>query len=181
MADIKGILIASQIIPSTDGTILDHATHLSQFGKGGWHEVETISERDAITNDRCEVGMSVYVTSEKKLYILSALDTSTDPYTKTWTLFSTSGVDIMPIPSDTELGNIVQYIGETTAEYTQGYFYKCILNSEDPVTYTWIRINTQPETEIINDVLHTDADKALSANMGKELQDQINNLQGRGR
>lgn len=144
MTDIRGILVASQIIPSTDGTILEHATHLSQFGKGGWHEVSTTQERDAITNDRCEVGMSVYVTSEKKLYILSALDTSTDPYTKTWTLFSAGGVVVMPTPSATEVNNIVQYIGETTQDYTQGYFYKCVSDGEDPATYSWVRIDVQP-------------------------------------
>ena len=36
-------------------------------------------------------------------------------------------------------------------------------------------------TDIINDTLHTDTDKPLSANIGKELQDEINNLSARGR
>lgn len=38
----------------------------------------------------------------------------------------------------------------------------------------------QPD-DVINDVLHTDTDKPLSANMGKELNDRINNVEGRGR
>lgn len=36
-------------------------------------------------------------------------------------------------------------------------------------------------TDVIDDVVSTDTDKPLSANMGKELQDQITNLKSRGR
>ena len=36
-------------------------------------------------------------------------------------------------------------------------------------------------SNIVNDVVSTDTNKPLSANMGKELQDQVDNLKGRGR
>ena len=36
-------------------------------------------------------------------------------------------------------------------------------------------------SNIVNDVVSTDTDKPLSANMGKELQDQVDNLKARGR
>lgn len=42
----------------------------------------------------------------------------------------------LPLASAEELGNIYQYIGET-GTYTNGHFYKCILNSS---TYSWSEI-----------------------------------------
>lgn len=183
MADDKGILIASNIIPAmSDGAIQDHATHIAKYGKGGWREVATIADRDAITDARCEVGMSVYVTSEKKLYILSSLDTSTTPYTKTWSLFSAGGVVEMPTPSETESGNIVQYIGETTEDYTQGYFYKCISDGAEPATYSWEQIDVQPATDLIWGNIEGDITNQTDLNTElTSLQDQIDSLSGRGR
>ena len=116
-------------------------THIAMLGKGGWRSVESNDERDAIPSARREAGMSVYVTSEKKLYILNS-------DLVTWSLFSAGGVIEMPTPSETELNNIVQYIGETTEDYTQGYFYKCISDGADPATYSWERIDVQPHQDI---------------------------------
>ena len=50
-------------------------------------------------------------------------------------------IDVLPLPTATELGKIYQYIGPTTATYTNGYFYKCLDNSG---TYEWQQINVQP-------------------------------------
>ena len=81
-------------------------------------------------------------------------------------------------------GEIVQYIGETTEDYTQGYFYKCISDGQDPATYSWVRIDVQPQTTVI-DAVDSSAQghttDALSANMGYELNQRINNIEGRGR
>lgn len=44
-------------------------------------------------------------------------------------------------------GNIIQYKGETTASFTQGYFYKSVETpGTSPVEYEWIRIDVQPNT-----------------------------------
>lgn len=51
---------------------------------------------------------------------------------------------VMPIASEDELGNIYQYMGATDANYTQGYFYKCMDDGEEPPLYFWARINVQP-------------------------------------
>lgn len=40
------------------------------FQKGGWREVLTITERNAITEERRRPGMFVFVVSEKTLYVL---------------------------------------------------------------------------------------------------------------
>lgn len=49
-------------------------------------------------------------------------------------------VDIMPTADSTQLNKIYQYIGATDANYTNGYFYKCIF---DGTNYQWINIPTQ--------------------------------------
>lgn len=98
MADDKGIIIASNIIPMTsteDTVIRPHATHLAKYGKGGWREVATIAERDAITEPRREAGMAVYVTSEKSVYILNEDLT-------TWTLLEQGKVDDVQVKSATD-------------------------------------------------------------------------------
>lgn len=49
----------------------------------------------------------------------------------------------MPTPSATLEGNVVQYIGTTTAVYTNGYFYKCIPNPEVSGAFIWENVETQ--------------------------------------
>ena len=40
----------------------------------------------------------------------------------------------MPAPSTDYLDQYVQYVGITTADYTEGYFYKCVLKDGN---YLW--------------------------------------------
>ena len=44
----------------------------------------------------------------------------------------------MPTASAEYYGKIVQYIGTTTSQYTQGYFYKCDLGLR-PGSYRWVK------------------------------------------
>lgn len=53
--------------------------------------------------------------------------------------------DSLPTPATIYLDRIVQYVGETTVEYTQGYFYKC--EYEDG-TYKWLPVDTQEVKEL---------------------------------
>lgn len=173
MVEIKGTNLAAKIVPFT--TDDQFATHEAKYGQGGWREVATIEERDAITEQRREAGMAVYVTSEKKLYILNS-------DLVTWSLFSAGGVLVIPTPSNTELGNIVQYIGETTENYTQGYFYKCISDGADPAVYSWEQIDVQPATDLIWGNIEGDITNQTDLNTElTSLQDQIDSLSGRGR
>lgn len=57
---------------------------------------------------------------------------------------ASSAVTTMPIASADNLNEIIQYLGETTEDYTQGYFYKCVSDSGNPATYSWTQINIQP-------------------------------------
>lgn len=68
MADIQGTNVAAAVVPFT--TEDEYPTHESIYGKGGWHEKQTIEDRNNIPLKRRRLGMSVYVLSERKLYIL---------------------------------------------------------------------------------------------------------------
>lgn len=68
MSDLLGTNIATGIVPfTTEDTF---PTHYSQYGKGGWKQVATVAERDAISIERRELGMAVYVSETNKIYTL---------------------------------------------------------------------------------------------------------------
>lgn len=50
----------------------------------------------------------------------------------------------MPTASADNLGDIVQFTGTTDANYTNGYFYKCVSDGQDPATYSWSQVSVQP-------------------------------------
>lgn len=129
--ETKGSVIGDTIVPASGAD--EFPTHFSNFGKGGWHQVDYIEQRDLIPAVRLYTGMGVYVTSESKLYILQEFDPTTTPITKTWVEFkSGNGGDAIRktttfnnfVPLDN--GEIVQYVGETNQDYIHGYFYKAI-------------------------------------------------------
>lgn len=49
----------------------------------------------------------------------------------------------MPTAEAAIEGEIVQYIGDTDSTYTNGYFYKCVSDGQDPATYSWENIQVQ--------------------------------------
>ena len=77
----KGIVIPAGIVPNSIDA--EYPTHYSEYGKGGWHEVETIADRNALTDAQKSVGMAVFVNATKELFTLNA--------DGTWTLFSSGG------------------------------------------------------------------------------------------
>ncbi len=66
----------------------------------------------------------------------------------------------MPTASADYEGQIVQFIGTTDNNYTNGYWYKCeeITPSTTPKTYHWVKITH----EVDNDTLHEDANGIMS-------------------
>lgn len=66
--NIPGVNVTSCIVPCTE--IDNYPTHDSTYGAGGWREVRTIQERDAIPFERRKLGMAVYVTTNNTIYIL---------------------------------------------------------------------------------------------------------------
>ena len=53
-------------------------------------------------------------------------------------------VDTMPTAAVGYLDKIVQYVGATDSTYTNGYFYKCVSDGQNPATYSWVQTNVQP-------------------------------------
>lgn len=47
---------------------------------------------------------------------------------------------VMPTASEAYINRIVQFVGNTTMEYTTGYFYRCVLQGAQ---YVWKKINVQ--------------------------------------
>lgn len=83
---------------------------------------------DAEAKSRADADTSLTAEIAKKQDILTAGDYITIDGT---TISANVPVaTIMPTASAENQGKILQYIGDTTTDYTQGYFYKCVLPTE---------------------------------------------------
>ena len=60
-------------------------------------------------------------------------------------------VSTMPTAAVGELDKIYQYVGTTDANYTNGYFYKCVSDGQDPATYSWTQTDVQPQASGLPD------------------------------
>lgn len=85
---------------------------------------------NTLTEAQYDTAVQGGVIGQNELSIITDLDT-------------TIQVSTMPTASATEEGNIYQYIGTTNANYTNGYFYKCVSDGQNPVTYSWTAIQVQ--------------------------------------
>lgn len=47
----------------------------------------------------------------------------------------------MPTASADNVGDIVQFVGTTDSTYTNGHFYKCVSDGQDPATYSWEEVS----------------------------------------
>ena len=52
-------------------------------------------------------------------------------------------VETMPTAASTLEDKIVQYVGATDSTYTNGFFYKCIEDTDTPGTYKWEAVSVQ--------------------------------------
>lgn len=99
--DLQGTNIASQIVPfkSTD----TYATHLEQYGCGGYRSVSSIAERNSIPVLRRKLGMLVNVIGVGVFKLISnpVTDATT---TDNWASFNATGVtDLTPATN----GNLI--------------------------------------------------------------------------
>ena len=49
-------------------------------------------------------------------------------------------VSTLPTAASTNEGEIYQFIGTTDSSYTNGHFYKCVSDGQDPATYSWTEV-----------------------------------------
>ena len=77
--------------------------------------------------------------TDKSGYVLG-----TDGFVAGWVKPEIVQRSTMPQASEDELGNVYQFVGTTDANYTNGYFYKCVSDGQNPATYSWTQVNVQP-------------------------------------
>lgn len=68
----------------------------------------------------------------------------------------------MPTASEDNLGQVVQYLGESTQTYTQGTSYKCVAHEEEVegetvTTYAWEVFGGVKDSRIVDGILKIDA------------------------
>lgn len=90
------------------------------------------------------IGMKTTVTATGDTYRLVDLDVTQE---SSWVLDGGSGgqtiqVESMPMATESDLGKVLQYIGTTNLNYTNGYFYKCVYKNS---LYLWEQQNVQPD------------------------------------
>ena len=88
MADLKGTVVASQIVPGSSDD--KYATHHEQYGAGGYRTVASVSERNNISQERRVVGMLVNVTGDKIYKLKNNPGTATTQNTD-WGVLETGG------------------------------------------------------------------------------------------
>jgi hypothetical protein len=52
--------------------------------------------------------------------------------------------EVLPTAGANQLNKIYQYVGTTTPQYVNGYYYKCIYNNPN---YEWVNVLVQPEAD----------------------------------
>lgn len=88
MADLKGTVVASQIVPGSSDD--KYATHHEQYGAGGYRTVASVSERNNIPQERRVVGMLVNVTGDRIYKLKNNPGTATTQNTD-WEVLETGG------------------------------------------------------------------------------------------
>lgn len=77
----------------------------------------------------------------------------------------------MPNATSTNVGQIVQYIGTTTASYTNGYFYICVSDGQETPTYSWeyLPLNNAIVEVPLSINIHNSRESDISVNMASAL------------
>ena len=86
-------------------------------------------------------------------------------------------VSTLPTASADELGKIYQYIGTTSGSIVHNYFYECVSDGQDPVTYSWQNVNVQPTATPT--ASGTTFDNTTSELQATNVQDAIDEVEGR--
>lgn len=84
----------------------------------------------------------------------------------------------LPIASIDELDNTYQYTGTTSGSLVHGYFYECVVASENPTTYGWQQVNIQPTAETPT-ASGTTFNNTTSGLQATNVQDAIDEVDGR--
>ena len=118
-----------------DGTRLSEKTF---DGQSIQKEELPLASADELGNIYQYVGESGTYT---KGYFYECVSDGKPSPTYSWKAVISAGDSIqkeeLPVASEEELGNIYQYIGNTTFSLTNGHFYKCVSNGGSTPVYSW--------------------------------------------
>lgn len=123
-----------------------------------WKDGDTKGQVTSVNNQTGAVSLGINdvapTQTDKSGYVLG-----TDGFVAGWVKPEIVQRSTMPQASEEEVGKIYQYVGTTDANYTNGYFYKCVSNGQTPATYSWENIEVQ----------EADALPSQAGNAGKVL------------
>ena len=85
MADLQGTVVAAKIVPGTSEDTF--ATHDEQYGTGGYRTVQSLTDRNNISQQRRVKGMLVNVLEDNNLYKLKNNPSTASTQNSDWELF----------------------------------------------------------------------------------------------
>ena len=85
----------------------------------------------------------------------------------------------MPTADLDHLNQIVQFIGSTTSTYTNGYWYKCVYDSDNDA-YLWTQVNVQPHISVDNALSDTSENPVQNKVIYDALDDKVDKVTGKG-
>ena len=169
MSNIPGTNVAAMIVPFDTADI--YATHNDKYGRGGFRVVDTLAERDAITDLRRKEGMWVRVLSNEKLYelwggteninwrevTLGSSSESQLSQVSTGIIATTNSVTVDSLPLESFI--TVKWI--LAAESEDGRLYQCEISSMARGTYPFFckyaimgdRMDLPTKIQIVNGAL----------------------------
>lgn len=109
-----GLNITGAIVPCTEEDT--YATHDSKYGKGGWREVETLAERNAIPAERRRIGMVVFVKEDFTNYQLKGTASNDG-----WVVFGSSDADGKLTEAVNEMGRRVDAMTQTVSDIKEQF------------------------------------------------------------
>jgi len=153
---------------STAGSPAPFATHEANFGLGGYMQVADITERDAITTLRRAQGMSCWVISENKLYILKTGLTNTD-----WVELTAGGGGTPLVIADEGVNvdtdtNLINFVGAGVTASSTGVPGVVEVSIPGSVAYTWTMEDDAGSTRVVSsgETVYFNAGAGINAVIG---------------
>lgn len=113
---------------------------------GAWVDSDTKGQVTSVNGQTGAVTLGINdvapTQTGKSGYVLG-----TDGFVAGWVKPEIVQRSALPQASEEEVGKIYQYVGTTDANYTNGYFYKCVSDGQNPATYSWSQVDVQPAAD----------------------------------
>ena len=117
LQDLADLVGDKNNLPMSNETVIDNIEYVD-------------TKVDGLIDDN-ETGLTKTFSSDKIAKTFATLEEANERIPQ---------YEIMPTATEACGGQVVQFIGTTTSDYTHGYFYECVQNDG---TYKWTNIKTQ--------------------------------------